>query len=150
MGAHGSTPVLLYDGDCGLCARSVQFVLTHEAPAPVRTDDVASPVTLRFAPLQGHFASEVRRAHPLLASVDSVVWFVPDQGVGSRLLVYSDAALAILSHLGGRWRLLAAVARWVPRGIRDGMYRLVARRRHQLFAPACLLPTQAQRVRFID
>lgn len=150
MGARRSTPVLLYDGDCGLCARSVQFVLMHEAPTPARTNDDAAPLTLRFAPLQGHFAREVRRAHPMLATVDSVVWFVPDQGAGSRLLVYSDAALAILTHLGGAWQLFAAVARWVPRGVRDGVYRLIARRRHQLFAPACLLPTPEQRGRFVD
>ena len=41
---HG--PVLLYDGDCGFCAESVQLVLRHERRRRVR-----------FAPLQGVFAA---------------------------------------------------------------------------------------------
>ncbi|MCC6245359.1 MAG: DUF393 domain-containing protein [Gemmatimonadaceae bacterium] len=143
------TPVLLYDGECGLCARSVQFVLTHERPTS-NADRETHSGALRFAPLQGRFATEVRRVHPLLHSIDSVVWFVPDDGAGSQLLVHSDATLAIFSYLGGMGRVLAGIGRMVPKPLRDALYRRVARRRHSLFAAACLLPTPAQRARFVD
>ena len=61
--------VLLYDGDCGFCAGSVQFVLRHE-PAAARA-------RLAFAPLQGAFGTRVREQFPELAGVDSVVWYDP-------------------------------------------------------------------------
>ena len=44
----GSGPVLLYDGLCGLCVRTVQIVLRGDRRG-----------VLRFAPLQGDFAAEV-------------------------------------------------------------------------------------------
>jgi predicted DCC family thiol-disulfide oxidoreductase YuxK len=132
--------VLLYDGGCGVCAHSVQFVLAHEP--------VERRAALRFAPLEGAFASGVRAAHPELAAVDSVVWVEP-ASTGGRVLVRSDAALAALTHLGGVWAAASAIGRVVPRPIRDAVYRLVARNRFRLRPAACLLPTPAERERFL-
>ncbi|MBL0939567.1 MAG: DUF393 domain-containing protein [Gemmatimonadaceae bacterium] len=135
------TPVLLYDGDCGFCAGSVQFVLSHE-PAN-RTE------ALRFAPLQGAFGAEMRERFHELAAVDSVVWYEPDAS-GGRVLIYSDAGLAVLRHLGGMWRVVGAAVRIVPRVLRDSVYRFIARHRLDIAAPACLLPAPEQRARFLD
>jgi predicted DCC family thiol-disulfide oxidoreductase YuxK len=123
------TPVLLYDGECGLCAGSVQFILRHE-PVPRRA-------ALRFAPLQSELGRQVRTRHPELADVDSVVWFEPPAG------------LAVLRHLGGLWGVLGALGWLVPRPLRDAVYRAIARRRFDLVAPACLLPTPEERGRFL-
>lgn len=133
-------PVLLYDGTCGFCQASVQFVLRHE-----RRD------TLRFAPLQGALGTALRARHPLLDGVDSVVWVDDPGGAQERLLLRSDAALRVAEYLGGRWRLLAA-ARIVPRFLRDAVYRLVARHRHRIIrgGEACELPAPGQRSRFLD
>ena len=122
-----SDPVLLYDGTCGLCSGLVRFILRRDRTA-----------TLRFATLDGEFAGRVREAFPELAGVDSVVWV--DAGMG-RVLVRSDAALRVARYLGGRWRF-AAVGAVVPRSIRDRIYDLVARHRHQADAraTACLVP----------
>lgn len=135
------TPVLLYDGDCGFCARSVQFVLTHEPPTKHEA--------LRFAPLQGAFGTRVRAEHPELATIDSVVWYEPQPDGRSAWRVRSDAGLMTLRHVGGVWAVLASVGRVVPRALRDAVYDLIARHRFTLAAPACLLPTEAQRRRFL-
>ena len=143
MTTAANAPILLYDGDCGFCARSVQFVLNHE-----RADQ-----SLRFATLQGAQGARARAARPDLAGIDSVFWVepTPDGGV-RRVLVRSDAALRAMAYLGGAWRVLAAVGRAVPRPIRDGVYDLVARNRLRLAggADACLLPSPEQRRRFLD
>src|SRR5688572_9410468 len=55
--------VMLYDGSCGFCARTVQFVLDRERKRR----------TLCFAPLDGAFATTCRAAHPELRDVDSIV-----------------------------------------------------------------------------
>ena len=62
------------------------------------------------------------------------------------------AVLRVLRYLGGLWSVLAAVASIVPPFIRDWVYDLVARHRHQIIHgdTSCLLPTPEQRARFID
>jgi predicted DCC family thiol-disulfide oxidoreductase YuxK len=132
-------PLLLYDGTCGFCAASVQFVLRHE-----------SQQNLRFAPLEGRTAAELRGRHPQLAGVDSLVWV---DGVGlaaERVLVRSDAVLAAARYLGRHWRLLGA-GRLIPRRVRDSLYDLVARHRHRLMRPqtACYVPPPDARARFL-
>ena len=130
-------PVLLYDGTCGFCAESVQLVLRHDRKG-----------TLRFAPLQGALGTAVRAAHPELTGVDSVLWLEPG---GGRVLVRSAAALRVARYLGGWWNVLC-VAALVPAPIRDGVYRLIARHRHQLLrgGPACLVPGLEVRERFLE
>ena len=136
--ARGPKPValLLYDGTCGFCASSVQWVLRHDRRG-----------TLRFAPLQGETARPILGAHPELASVDSVVWV----GEGGEVRVRSDAAIAVGWYLGGIWATLATLAVGVPRGLRDRGYDLIARHRHKLTrnGPECLLPTAEERGRFL-
>ncbi|MBM4188869.1 MAG: DUF393 domain-containing protein [Gemmatimonadetes bacterium] len=128
-------PVLLYDGDCGFCQATVQFVLRRDREK-----------TLRFAPLQGEFAAALRARFGELEAVDSVVW-VPAGGEG--VLLRSDAAFAVARYLGGAWRLLPALA-VVPRAIRDRVYDAIAARRHRLAERrACLLPAAEDRARFI-
>jgi predicted DCC family thiol-disulfide oxidoreductase YuxK len=63
----------------------------------------------------------------------------------------SDAALHILYRLGGVWRI-PALLRWVPKGLRDWVYRLVAKNRYRLFGrlERCMVPTQELKERFLD
>jgi predicted DCC family thiol-disulfide oxidoreductase YuxK len=133
-----SRSVLLYDGDCGFCAGSVQFMLRHE-PAAARA-------RLAFAPLQGALATMVRERFPELAAVDSVVWYDPSVPA---VRVRSAAALAAMAHLGGMWAAVATIGRLVPRVLRDAIYDQIARRRFDIAAPACLLPSAEHRVRFL-
>ena len=61
----------------------------------------------------------------------------------------TEAALATMAHLGGVWEVLATLGRLVPRPVRDAAYDLIARRRFEIAAPACLLPTPSERSRFL-
>jgi predicted DCC family thiol-disulfide oxidoreductase YuxK len=129
-------PLLLYDGTCGFCAASVQFVLRHEREH-----------LLQFASLQSDVGEAVRAKHPALAGVDSMVWVEPG---GGRVLTRSAAALRVARYIGGPWRLLALAA-VVPRPIRDGLYDFIARHRHRLVrgAEQCYVPPPAARARFL-
>jgi len=138
--AHGRA-VLLYDGECGFCAGSVQWMLRREAPERAQA--------LCFAPLQGAYAAAVRTAHPEIGTVDSVVWVERRPDGTTRVALRSEAALMALRHLGGAWHGLAVAGRLVPRRWRDGVYDAIARRRLSLAASACLLPTPEQRQRFL-
>jgi predicted DCC family thiol-disulfide oxidoreductase YuxK len=127
-------PILLFDGECGLCNRVVQLVLRADRRG-----------TLRFATLEGRFAREVRARHPELAGVDSMAWVEP-RSIGEQVLVRSEAAIKVADYLGWPWRALS-LARLIPRPLRDRLYDWVARRRHRWFprVPSCSIPAAKSR-----
>ena len=110
-------PVLLYDGECGLCAALVRRLL--------REDDSGR---LRFSPLQGPAAQVYLRARGLpTADFDSLV-FVPDWERPESLepLLRSAGAFAAADEPGGICRVLSWL-RILPRTWTDAVYRGVAR-----------------------
>lgn len=138
----GSNPIILYDGVCGLCNRLVQFLLKHDREG-----------RLRFASLQSDFAEKVLSRHGLNAKDLDTVHVVenydqPDE----RVLQRSNAILRAGRELGGFWGASSAVARVVPRPLRDLVYRLVATNRYRVFGKydSCMLPDPNQRSRFLD
>lgn len=134
LAEHGH--VLLYDGVCGLCDSSVQFILRHDRKR-----------SMRFATLQGETGQAAFARFPELRGVDSVILLRPD-GASVR----STAVLEVARYLGGVWRLLAAPGWLLPRALRDRVYDLVARHRYRVFGKldACRLPTPDERARFLD
>jgi len=127
--------LLLYDGNCGLCHRSVRLCLA-EAP-----DDAA----LSFAPLGGAAMRERLGENPALP--DSLVLLTAD----GRTLVRSTAVIALLRRFGGLWRAPVGLFAAVPRPLRDLGYDCVARIRHRLFArpeAACPVVPAPLRARF--
>jgi predicted DCC family thiol-disulfide oxidoreductase YuxK len=133
-------PVLLYDGLCGFCDGTVQFILKHDRRG-----------TLRFATLQGDFARGVIDRHPELDGVDSLVLVERDASGREHVHVRSDGALRVARYLGGAWNLARATA-IVPRFIRDSVYDGFARIRYRVFGryDSCPIPSPEQRARFID
>lgn len=132
------SPVLVYDGDCGFCTRSVRFLLARDRRQ-----------RLRFAARDGTYGKAVRERHAELKSVESLLWLEP-RPEGERVLVYSDAVLAAARYLGGGWAMLAALGRAVPRFIRDPIYRRVASLRRRLVrSGACELPSPAELARML-
>lgn len=129
--------VILYDGVCGLCDRTVRFVLARD-PDGTR---------FRFAALQSDFAAAALARHGRDARDLDTVCLLD----GERLSIKSDAVLDILARLGGIWRL-AAVARLLPRRLRDAAYSWLARRRYRWFGrfEQCAVPPPALRQRFVD
>jgi len=130
-----NVPLLVYDGSCGFCARSVQFILRHERG---RHD-------LRFVPRGSALGIDLRRRYHLEA-VESMLWIDNDQAH-----VESDAVLHAASYLGGFWAALANIALLIPASLRNPAYRFIARNRRRLSSSpsACLVPTEAQRSRFL-
>jgi predicted DCC family thiol-disulfide oxidoreductase YuxK len=131
-------PILVYDGDCGFCTRSVQFVLQHDRRG-----------TARFAARDGEAGRAVRERHKL-HEVESLLWVERRDGV-ERVFIYSDAVLETARYLGGVYGLLAALGRVVPRVLRDPVYNAIARVRKRILrgAPACHLPRPDELARML-
>ncbi|HEY6465752.1 MAG TPA: DCC1-like thiol-disulfide oxidoreductase family protein [Candidatus Acidoferrales bacterium] len=111
--------VLFYDGHCGLCHRSVKFVLRHDRDGS----------KFVFAPLQGSTFIEKIPSGRRAVLPDSLVALTSKD----ELFVRSDAFLHICRRLGGGWHLLAAMLTIVPRTVRDAVYNLIARTRYRIF-----------------
>lgn len=134
-------PILLYDGVCGLCNRTVRFVLRYDREKK-----------FRFAPLQSAFAASLLGPKGVDASDLKSFYIVVFREEGEVLLERSDAVLFVMEKLPGIWPLAARVLRLVPQAIRDWGYRMIARKRYQLFGryDACPLPSESDRERFIE
>jgi predicted DCC family thiol-disulfide oxidoreductase YuxK len=117
-----SRPVLLYDGECGLCNRLVRQLL--------RTDRAQR---LQFTTLQGAAGQAYLRMHGLpTTDFDSLV-FAPDWDDATRRpLLRTEGALAAAVVVGGAWRLITWL-RIFPAWLRDPFYKLIARTRYALF-----------------
>lgn len=126
-------PILFYDGDCGFCQRSVQFIIEHEK----------SPL-YNFAPLQGEAAvNHLPKA--LTEDLDSLVILS-----GNTIYTKSDAVLFIANSLVFPYSL-AKIGKVIPVRIRNQMYKLVARNRFKLskVSKTCVIPSDEERLRFI-
>jgi predicted DCC family thiol-disulfide oxidoreductase YuxK len=128
-------PLILYDGTCGLCHRSVRWIMRHERDA-----------TLQFAPLQGETATAMRARYPNIpVDLDSVVLVDND-----RAYLRSKAFVHTARYLRAPWRWGYAL-RALPAFVMDLGYRVIAAVRYRLFGRAdlCDVPSPAQRARFL-
>lgn len=126
-------PIIFYDGDCGFCNRTVQFVLDHEKNREIH-----------FCALQSEFTKEFFRQQGI-NEIDFSTFYFWDSG---HLYKRSTAALKVLNYL--RFPLSLGKIGWVvPRVIRDGVYSFIAKRRMRLAGGFCALPTPEQRLRFL-
>lgn len=131
-----SSAVVFFDGVCNLCARSVQFIIRHDPVA-----------YFCFASLQSAAGQEA------VAAIASQRGKAPDAVVllrQGRYYTGSDAAVRIARHLSGGWRLLSLL-RFVPRLVREPVYRFIARHRYRWFGKkqSCWLPSPALKNRFL-
>lgn len=76
---------------------------------------------------------------------------VPRDGTVGEVRLRGDAVIWLASRLRGPDRWLARLLRLLPRPVRDGAYRLVARNRRRVSGrlPACPVPTPEQRRYFL-
>lgn len=130
--AHG---VILFDGTCAFCERSVVFIAKRDP--------------------QGYFrfgASQTPQAAALLApygvtrdTARSIILIE-----GGQVYLRSTATLRIAARLPWPWSL-ARVLLAVPRPIRDAAYRVVAAIRHRVAgrSNACEIPPKEIRKRMI-
>lgn len=130
-------PILLYDGECGVCSASIQWILKHE-----RRHD------LRFAALESELGRQLKIQSGVHQEIDSLLWIEQHDG-HVRALIWSDALLAVLNYVAGPWKFLT-IMRVIPASLRHRAYRLFARNRLAFAPVSCLLPPPDVRQRFLS
>jgi len=125
----------LFDGVCNLCSGSVAVVLKLDREG-----------VIRFTPIQSPYGRQLAIAHGIDPDTPASFLFI-DHG---RALEKTAAIGALLRRLKAPWRWLAVVDR-LPRGPADAAYDWLAANRYRLMGKkdACMVPSPAQRARFI-
>jgi len=127
-----NNPIIFYDGLCGLCDRSVKFIIKYDQEKK-----------FRFAALQSDFAKQILGDD---ANADTFILF--EKG---KIITRSTAALRVCKILSGKLSFLYIFI-LVPAFIRDTFYDLIARNRYKWFGhfDECKIPTPEQKELFIS
>lgn len=127
--------LVLYDGECGLCDRLVQWLLRHDHQG-----------VLSYAPLQGETARPYVGDSPKL---DTMMFVERREDGSTKVFVRSRGALRILGKLGLFWRLLS-LGRILPAFFTDVFYNFIAKNRIRWFGrvDACRVPDASTKARF--
>jgi predicted DCC family thiol-disulfide oxidoreductase YuxK len=133
--AGSAHPVVLFDGVCNFCNAWVRFILARDPQARLRLAAVQSPAGQEI----------LERCGLPLDRFDTMV-FVED----GTAYFKSTAFLSAVRYLKRPWPWLA-LARLVPRPLRDWVYDRIARNRYKLFGrrESCMMPTPDVRSRFL-
>lgn len=125
--------IVFYDGDCGLCNRSVAFVLKHEKEK-----------IIHFAAIQSDFTKNLFQSKGWKEPDLSTVYFLNE----GQLYEKSTAALKIARYLKApnSWMAVFLI---VPKFIRDAVYNFIAKRRKRISKGFCVMPATGDRERFI-
>jgi predicted DCC family thiol-disulfide oxidoreductase YuxK len=139
----GGRLLVMFDGRCALCNGSVRGLLRRD-----RWD------RLRSVELDSTKVAGVLARHSLsgLGSATGTLLVVLDAGgAAERVLLRSDAVVALLRELPRPWPSIGVALKWIPRPLRDLGYRLVARWRYRIWGQleSCPLPTAEERARFL-
>ena len=130
IAADGVRGIVLFDGDCGLCSGTVQFIRRRVREPGFQLLPLQSPAArellARIAASGIDAPPDQSPASP--SSFGQTVVFIEDGQVHVR----STAALRIARHLTGAWPLFYGLI-IVPRPLRDWIYDVVARHRHRWF-----------------
>ncbi len=128
--------IVLFDGFCNLCSRSVKFIIRHDRHG-----------VILFAALSSDVGQRLLKEHEIDSEkIDSIVYLRDDIA-----LIKSTAVLYILRDIGGWYKLLFAFI-VIPRFLRDLTYNLIAKSRYRVFGRKqyCLIPGESIKARFLE
>lgn len=128
-------PILLYDGHCALCHRSVRWLIAHDPAAQ-----------LRFVPQTNKHVAQLLQQHGVHIPTSNSLWLLNQ----NKLYEYSDAVIYTFPFLKTPWHFLY-ILRYIPKSLRDTVYRWVAKNRSRWFGeyPHCAIPAPEHRHRFL-
>lgn len=131
------TTIVIFDGVCTLCNGAVDFLISRDRNH-----------RMRFGSFQQPCVGAMLRERGIIEPPTTIYVITST----NELLCESAAILHLGIVLGGWWKFLSAIARVIPKPIRDSVYRIIARNRYRWFGKkdSCRIPTPQERARFIE
>ncbi len=125
--------IIFYDGNCGFCSSTVQFILKSK-----KNKD------FYFAPLQSKYAENILKQKGIKIEMDTFYYLKKN-----KLYDKSSAGLQVCKDLKFPYPLLFVFYFTVPKFIRDYFYSIIAKNRLKLKGENCLLPSLEEKKYFI-
>jgi len=128
-------PIILFDGVCNFCNRTVNIILKYDQDAH-----------FQFAPSQSIAGINLLQEYKLDQKASASVILIDNQKVYTK----TDAVIQIATHLKC-WPRLFTGLKFIPKSLRDFAYDLVAKNRYTLFGKreTCRIPDESIRHRFL-
>lgn len=126
--------IVLFDGECNLCDRTVQFIIKRDKKE-----------IFRFASIQSRIGQSLLNKLEVPNDINSFILIDENKSYTK-----STAALRVCKELRGVWKLLYIFI-FIPRPLRDMLYTLIAKNRYKWFGKKdnCILPTPEMKNRFL-
>ncbi len=128
--------VILFDGDCGLCNKSVQFIIKND-----------SKNIFHYASLQSNFGQNFLKERKLnREKFNTFIYF--EKGIA--YYTKSTATIYVLKELNLWGKIIFYTTIWIPKFIRDFVYDIVAKNRKIFFKNNyCISPNKELQQRFL-
>ena len=128
-------PIILFDGICNFCNRTINIILKHDQDA-----------YFQFAASQSNTGINILQQFKLDQKASASVILIDNEKVYTK----TDAVIQIAKHLSG-WPKLFRFIKFIPKPIRDFGYDLIAKNRYTLFGKkaSCMVPDVSIRHRFL-
>jgi len=129
-----SKSLILFDGYCNLCSRSVRFILKYDKKE-----------NFIFSPLSGEIGQGLIQKLKIPKETDSIVLIQND-----KYFVRSEAIIKISGQLGSFFKL-ALIFKFLPSKWLDSIYNWVAANRFKWFGKrdSCIMPKPEHKNRFL-
>ena len=127
--------LILFDPYCNLCTAIVKYILKND-----------NRKLFGFGSLYSKKGKEIKKSLPWEKQKNTIIYFEGDE-----VYTQSDAAIRIISKLKGINRGFA-VFRYIPKGFRDWLYKIVAKYRYNWFGKreSPFSPEKKVKDRFVD
>jgi predicted DCC family thiol-disulfide oxidoreductase YuxK len=129
-------PIILFDGVCNFCNRTINIILKYDKDA-----------YFQFAPSQSNAAMGIMQQFSLEQQAITSVILIDNEKVYTK----TDAVIQIANRLSG-WPSLFRFIKFIPKPIRDFAYDLIAKNRYTLFGKraSCRIPDASIQDRFLQ
>lgn len=129
--------LILFDGACNLCNRSVEYVIKHDKK------DI-----FMFTTLQSEVGQQIIKEYNIDTNkIDSILLFTIEHGIDCK----STAALKIAFQLGFP-NSLTSIFFVLPPFIRNWVYDYIAKNRYKWYGKkeSCMIPTPKLKSKFLE
>ena len=128
--------IVLFDGVCNLCVRSVQFIINRDKK------DV-----FRFASIRSAIGQTLIKRYGIDVKKNDSIIVIKDEYVRYR----SSAILYVLCYLKTMWKVFL-ISYIIPSPIRDILYKIIAKKRYFLFGKKnkCMIPDASISAKFLS
>tara|TARA_B100001057_G_C22851595_1_gene951168 strand:+ start:2015 stop:2425 length:411 start_codon:yes stop_codon:yes gene_type:complete len=135
MSSNDLKKIILFDGVCNLCTKSVNFIIKYD-----RGDH------FRFTSIQSEAGKKIIKKYSIDINKNDSIILIANKNISYR----SNAVFTILFYLKTIWRILLIFS-VLPSPIRDLFYRIIAKSRYKFFGKndICMTPNEDIKSKFL-